>query len=1387
MTNQYLDSCFMRLVHNMKNNKTKEKNITLMLGAGCSLTSSPKDVTTHGIIESLVRQYSIDGSVPDSWEELYKCFVNNVWQGQGEYDRIQLLEDYFADMTPSAGYQAMRWLIENNYVNHIITTNFDPMIDESLEGLSYRLVVGEHKEVVGNNTPAFTLMKIHGDLKFGHLRFAPNQLSKLPDHLSDEIRKLTSGVVLVVGYRGQDLGLLHALDTCEDHGAFWSARTQPDSQDSYENEQIYTWMKKRNSIPNFLYGDTYGRFDQLFTKLKETLTALASKDSLQRSNRFNDLWKGNQIFDYFRLNQRFLTIFEQTHRQLEIKIQNDLWRITEPYCAPNYEVLLMSLVNQLQANIIPEEYMYCISNEVDALVFSLSCSICCVCQGYPYTAQELIGDIRSQYEQEGFETSIGKEFWEAVLLLSNTNLLDDTRQIRFDDPLSFYFDRDGNMQTVLKHVDLQGMHNLLSTTLALLLFVHTSTENSPFLVSLKYKQTLETHLYEIQCYDSLIRLQMSKIPLDAYQDIYQMLQKYHFLQTKIEREHVLHRDILRVSFMVEDLQTAPISSMWEALEQRAKQSFDQFQGDFIPESFTRRQSITVFCDFIEKPTAGLFLVGESGSGKTTLLRQWLSQLVPSEFLAYPISGRDIHKGWEQKNDILFRGSQLQYIQIMLEQRSEILLIVIDAINEIRGTFAEIVKLYTDLLDFGDRLSRENYTRIKLVISCRNDFYTQLKKSSGKEPSSSSFYTPDTTERPQSIVQLPLLSEVEINQFLTLYQFPKRITMGELQTEFGELIYLPINLKIICDAHEVGNAPTQSGDPMGIYAEWFRGLIHSAEKDAIPAERLWAVVFATIRYRFFEAEDGEALTHRLSTDLSGKFPGVLAAFEWLVVHKLFTRSDSNPNLIQFTHDRLEEHFLSQYILKVHGNALTVIDQALAGECLTRPIVKRALCGAILALSRSDKLAFLTSFVTIIRNKNDLLLPVWGDALLQKAKESPEDACMLLRELEQYLLKSEYRFFLYRLLLQMRQMLDDRIDVGRAVVDTIGGVVQNCLGGEPLFKVLSHYLMSKQRYLFPGEDDKQAFRDSLALCKEADSCLSKEIPDSLMDDFQTLEALLLQNQGLLNESIALMEDCHRRQTKYAMYDLACQSALYLGAMYRDLTLFDDAIKLYDSLDTNLIVNPLYRHRLMMNTGIIYKNKIQNAMFSGQWNTDENRHNYRMALDKFKTTCVYAEQNDDVKLCLEIYAERVELACIAYYLDMGTIMEATEWAKKIDDVIPRYRLPVPRIQRHRMWARVQVLERDYAKAIGHLEKGFTIAVDYNIPFRATDCCNQITGLICDMIGQGVPLTQEILDKGLTYGTYAIDYYKQLNRSNHRYLQDALAKYEKILGAQQNFSTET
>ena len=77
----------------------------------------------------------------DEKEFIDKLVALNILT-QNKKDKINLLKPYFNDLKPSEGYLAIKYLIEHGYVQNIITTNFDPLIDKILENIPHRKIVG---------------------------------------------------------------------------------------------------------------------------------------------------------------------------------------------------------------------------------------------------------------------------------------------------------------------------------------------------------------------------------------------------------------------------------------------------------------------------------------------------------------------------------------------------------------------------------------------------------------------------------------------------------------------------------------------------------------------------------------------------------------------------------------------------------------------------------------------------------------------------------------------------------------------------------------------------------------------------------------------------------------------------------------------------------------------------------------------------------------------------------------------------------------------------------------------------------------------------------------------------------------------------------------------
>ena len=70
----------------------------------------------------------------------------------------------------------------------------------------------------------------------------------------------------------------------------------------------------------------------------------------------------------------------------------------------------------------------------------------------------------------------------------------------------------------------------------------------------------------------------------------------------------------------------------------------------------------------------------------------------------------------------------------------------------------------------------------------------------------------------------------------------------------------------------------------------------------------------------------------------------------------------------------------------------------------------------------------------------------------------------------------------------------------------------------------------------------------------------------------------------------------QLKHLVPDKTCQTALELGAIYRELTRFDDAMTVYEKIENTCNLSAYWNARLKLNTGIILKNRLQLRISEG-----------------------------------------------------------------------------------------------------------------------------------------------------------------------------------------------
>ncbi|MEI9931844.1 MAG: SIR2 family protein [Rhizomicrobium sp.] len=267
---------FRELVRLMRVQRDKGKGICVFLGAGCSLSSSESDLSTTAIIRDYLTEVSpgIDFSNTTD-EENFRRFINS-WLSLGVKDRDSVLARRIPpNLEPSDGYRALARLVSAGYVKAIITTNFDNLIDKALlrSGVDYEFHCGRQPPTNPTGKPPIaTLLKIHGGLNQCELAFSPDAVEQLSRVTKKSVQEWSAMPLLVVGYSGQDRGVMTALSTARAHTAFWASPNEPSRSDRARTDRIFTWLDKR--VPKgatFLHGSRYGYFDTLLAGLFEEL------------------------------------------------------------------------------------------------------------------------------------------------------------------------------------------------------------------------------------------------------------------------------------------------------------------------------------------------------------------------------------------------------------------------------------------------------------------------------------------------------------------------------------------------------------------------------------------------------------------------------------------------------------------------------------------------------------------------------------------------------------------------------------------------------------------------------------------------------------------------------------------------------------------------------------------------------------------------------------------------------------------------------------------------------------------------------------------------------------------------------------------------------------
>lgn len=242
----------------LKNKCENTPNYTLLLGAGCSVTSGIStgvDLVNQWKKEIYDAEKEGNMTEEEFWKEQFQWYdPRNPYSSlfQKKYDlprqRRIFVENEVSGKNPAIGYAYLVKLIENNYFNTVFTTNFDDLINEAFYRFSsQRPIVCAHDSSISSVTVTSRrpkIIKLHGDYLFDDIKSTLRETESLNDNMKAKFIEFAKdhGLV-VVGYAGNDRSIMDILSMLlqkEDyfkHGIYWCIR-EGDSNISDELRQL---------------------------------------------------------------------------------------------------------------------------------------------------------------------------------------------------------------------------------------------------------------------------------------------------------------------------------------------------------------------------------------------------------------------------------------------------------------------------------------------------------------------------------------------------------------------------------------------------------------------------------------------------------------------------------------------------------------------------------------------------------------------------------------------------------------------------------------------------------------------------------------------------------------------------------------------------------------------------------------------------------------------------------------------------------------------------------------------------------------------------------------------------------------------------------------------
>lgn len=214
------------LIRYIKTRTDDNPNYSLLIGAGCSITSDIQSATS--LINTWKKEI-FESERSDSENDMEEFFNKSTWYNERSsysslfekrFDlarqRRMFVEREVGEKTPSIGYAYLIKLIEKKYFNTIFTTNFDDLINESFYLFSNkRPILCSHDSAISSITVTSKrpkIIKLHGDYLFDDIKSTLRETESLEENIKNKFVEFAKDYgLIVIGYAGNDRSIVDIL------------------------------------------------------------------------------------------------------------------------------------------------------------------------------------------------------------------------------------------------------------------------------------------------------------------------------------------------------------------------------------------------------------------------------------------------------------------------------------------------------------------------------------------------------------------------------------------------------------------------------------------------------------------------------------------------------------------------------------------------------------------------------------------------------------------------------------------------------------------------------------------------------------------------------------------------------------------------------------------------------------------------------------------------------------------------------------------------------------------------------------------------------------------------------------------------------------------------